>query len=222
MSNESLSALLDGEVSSVELDRILSEMERSPETAERWSRLCRQRDAQEGVRIIKGQTCICSGVMAGLDASPEAVVATPKVVELASRRRISPQVWKPLAGFAAAASVAAVAVLVVRPDSEAPGLVSSSQRSSGDLTPAINVSNPIPMPTLSHPGRGYQYQTVSVSPRELQNWAQNEDGQTTQLRDFLVDHSNAIAAQGIGGTLRYARFDAHTAQYQYSTADGQR
>lgn len=221
MSNESLSALLDGEVSSVELDRILREMEQSPALAERWSRLCQRRDAQEGVRILRGQACICAGVMAGLDAAPEAVAAAPKVVELASRRRLSPQVWKPLAGFAAAASVAAISVLVIRPDSNELSTV-PEQRSSRDLTPSINVNNPIRMPTLSHPSRGYQYQTVSVRPKELQNWAQNDDGQTTQLRDFLVDHSDAIAAQGVGGTLRYARFEAHTAQYRPEATDGQR
>jgi len=32
------------------------------------------------------------------------------------------------------------------------------------------------------------------------------------LRDFLMDHSNSVG--GVGGTLRYARFAAHTAEYR--------
>ena len=35
-----------------------------------------------------------------------------------------------------------------------------------------------------------------------------------ELRQYLMDHSSAVAGEGLGGTLRYARFAAHTADYR--------
>ena len=47
-----------------------------------------------------------------------------------------------------------------------------------------------------------------------------DDAHARMLREYLMDHSNAIADEGVGGTLRYARFAAHTAEYR-SQADEQ-
>ena len=66
MAKDSLSALLDGECSPGELDRILEEMDRSPELKASWSRLCAARDAVEGVHIRKPAIDLCAGVMARL------------------------------------------------------------------------------------------------------------------------------------------------------------
>ncbi len=209
MSNESLSALLDGEVSSAELDRLLDQMGSSPELSARWSRLCRNRDAQEGTRILKSQPCICAGVMAQLQgSSPEAAGASDKVVDLASRRRL-PRVWKPLIGFAAAAGVAAVAVMAVRPVAGPGSGLESPGLSSG--LPTFNVSSRIEIPTLGRPSSGGLL-SVSMDPEIVQSWPKSDEESAQQLRDFLMDHSNSVG--GVGGTLRYARFAAHTAEYR--------
>ena len=116
MSQETLSALLDGECSPEELDRLLDQLDRSPEMKQAYSRLCLSREAQEGTRIAREQACICAGVMAGLDEAP--LPASDKLVDLDSRRpnrRAALARWKPVAGFAAAASFGAVAMLVTLP-----------------------------------------------------------------------------------------------------------
>ena len=108
MAYEQLSALLDGECTAEELDLLLEEMERSPELKARWSRLCLARDTRDGTRYTKEQTCICAGVMAQLDRVP-AELARPNVVEL---RRPRAMLVKQAIGWAVAASVATVALLV--------------------------------------------------------------------------------------------------------------
>src|SRR5690349_12732691 len=100
MSHESISALLDGECSPDELDRLLDEMERDPTLKAEFTRQCLAREVIAGTRIGKSQPCICGDVMARLDDEPASTGG--RVVELAARRRAIPVAqWKPLAGLAA-------------------------------------------------------------------------------------------------------------------------
>lgn len=108
MSQEQLSALLDGECNEQELDSLLDAIERDAALKQEWSRLCRTRDAITGRLESMDASCICEGVMARLDEPSEAQTHS-NVVDLAARRGRS--IWKPVAGLAAAASVAAVAFL---------------------------------------------------------------------------------------------------------------
>lgn len=201
MVKDSLSALLDGECSAKELDQLLDELDRSPELAQQWSRLCLAREAAEGTRVAADQPCICSGVMSQLDDQP----AHPtKVVELAARRRARfpvqfPRIaayWKPAVGFAAAASMGAAAVLLVQPAAERtlPG-VDANGFTSGQLAGWVPAGS-----------SELALQPVASLDRD--------DAHAEMLQQYLMDHSNAIAGDGVGGTLRYARFAAHTAEYQ--------
>lgn len=186
MPQDSLSALLDGECTGPELDRLLDELERSPELGRQWSRLCMARESRAGTRIATEQPCICADVMAKLDAAPAASDA--KVVDLAVRKvgRISRRplatYWKPAVGFAAAASMGAAAVMFIQPQGEARYV------SAGSVA------------TLAAPDRNLR--TVSAQ----------DEAHAQMLRQYLMDHSNAVADEGVGGTLRYARFAAHTAE----------
>lgn len=184
MPKDSLSALLDGECSGPELDRLLDELARSPELAQQWSRLCLAREARKGTQVRADQPCICAGVMDQLDAVP-----VGNVVDLAVHRASRPamtRAWKPLVGFAAAASMGAAAVYFVQPNYE-------PLRSSGsNLASAWN-------------------QDVAVAPRVVSS---GDEAYAQMLSEYLMDHSNAIANEGMGGTLRYARFAAHTAEYR--------
>lgn len=201
MAQEHLSALLDGECGSEELDRLLDEMERNPALKNDWSRMCRIREISAGTRIMAGQTCICTGVMSGLDALP-AQVTSPKVVELARRRKS--YTWQPIVGLAAAASIAAVALLA--------GLSFTTQTPSGfdssaQVTPVTQpVSYPVP--------RSATARTQAVALRsQAATQVADED-----LDNYLIEHNNSMAEQGMGGMLRYTRFAAHTAAYR---TDGQ-
>jgi negative regulator of sigma E activity len=193
MAKDSISALLDGECSPGELDRILDEMERSPELKASWSRLCLGRDAQEGVGVRKDQPCICAGVMSRLDTQERP--ASPNVVPLvAAPRRWSS--WKPVAGLAAAASVAAVAVVMTL---QAPA---DPMTAPGFAGPQIGT--PVVAPAKG--GRSANLQVVSATQDGGQAQALNEE-----LRQYMIEHSSALADRGMGATLSYARFTAQSA-----------
>lgn len=187
---DSLSALLDGECSGPELDRLLEELDRSPELAEQWSRLCLAREAREGTQVRVDQPCICAGVMGALDEAPAANKVVDLAVHRASRRPVVARVWKPLVGFAAAASMGAAAVYFIQP-AASPTRSGGPEFASGTLA-RWNVD-------------GSEPRTVASS---------GDEAYAQMLREYMMDHSNAIADEGVGGTLRYARFAAHTAEYR--------
>ena len=195
MPKDSLSALLDGECSGPELDSLLEAIDQSPELAEQWSRLCMAKEAQVGTRITATQPCICLDVMSKLDPVP--AVAGAKVVDIAvhkaNRKSALAMFWKPAVGFAAAASMGAAAVMLIQPQ---------ANTGSGDgAGPFVTAG------TIADSGfnrRDPNLHTVSG----------DEDAHARMLREYLMDHSSAIADEGVGGTLRYARFAAHTAEYR--------
>lgn len=202
MSQESLSALLDGECRPEELDRLLDDMERDPALKAQFSRLCLARDAAEGTRVTREQRCICAGVMAGIDAAPQD--ASPKVVELVRPRAARPSwSWKPLAGLAAAAAFGAVAVLVAVPNSPL------DSAGTPGVAPAVSIpAASVPLPSARRPRN---LQPVAAS---AEQWQQDD------LRNYLIEHSNS-ADRGVGGTLSYARFAAHTAEYRPQQQESQ-
>src|SRR5882757_2799567 len=95
ITSETLSAALDGECSPGELDRLLAELERSPQLRLEWSRLCLARDAAAAARVNLGQRCICGGVMAEIAREP---TPSRKVVAMAPRRREIFS-WRPMAAL---------------------------------------------------------------------------------------------------------------------------
>lgn len=205
MALDALSALLDGECSKEELDRVLADLERSPELARQWSRLCLARDAREGVSVESGQPCICADVMSRLDDAP--APADARVVEMAAHRAhreaaaaAPPSVrsvfaWRPLVGFAAAASVGAAAVFFLQP-----------KEGAGIGEPGRPVGIPV-AGTLANWNTGT---VTAVQPVALSE----DEAHAEMLREYLIDHSSAVAGESLGGTLRYARFAAHTVQYR--------
>lgn len=201
MAQETLSALLDGECSSEELDRLLDEMDRDPELKSAWSRLCLSREAAEGTRYRQDQPCICAGVMAQLDPQPapvarsQALQAGPRARSQTARRR---RAWAPMAGWAVAASVAVVAVAL-----NYGGTGRESTVAGPGLMPQIDTTS-VGVPAVQR--RPRYLQAVSATSDQL-NPAAQED-----LRQYLIEHSNTLADRGMGGSLSYARFAAHTAE----------
>lgn len=190
MPQDSLSALLDGECSGPELDRLLEDLDRSPELAEQWSRLCLAREAREGTQVRADQPCICAGVMSALDESPAAGTVVDLAARRAQRRPAVTRVWKPLVGFAAAASMGAAAVYFIQPGGS-PTRSGGPEFASGTLA---------------------RWDVDGSEPRAVAS--SGDEAYAQMLREYMMDHSNAIADEGVGGTLRYARFAAHTAEYR--------
>ena len=207
MAQDSLSALLDGECTAAELDRLLDEMDHSPALKREFSRLCLAREAQEGTRITKA--CIAEGVMSQLDALPAAAPPHAKVTDLASRRASRQPLraaWPLWTGWAAAASMAAVAVLVAVPAGQA-----ERGAASASLLPQINAPSIEPVSVPLRPRRARDLRAVSFTPAEQE--------QLDELNNFMIEHNSTASEQGMGGTLRAARFAAHAEKAVLKTED---
>lgn len=177
---ESLSALLDGECSPSETERLLSEMERDPALRDEFSRLCLARESRHGTRVRSARLDFPARVLAALDGG----VAEPAVVvPLGNRVRRLP--WRAVGSLAAAAAVGAVAVMAVRPAGPAPV-----------ASPAVALS-----PTAATPAQ------VEGEPVETQ-YAELDDENARQLRNYLMTYQ--ARGQGVGATLGYARYAAYT------------
>ena len=206
MSNESLSALLDGECSDAEIDRLLRQMDASPELAQQWGRWHLQRDLAEGASVAAG-TCICAGVMAGL----EEPVSRGRVVDLSAwRRRVVELPWKPAVGFAAAASMGAAAVLFMGPQQQGIGTVQSAsggQEGEGYGANNVRVSNPVVVRPMG------RLQSVSLTGENYGTTFADEE-YAALLRDYIASRNNALAEQSAdagypnGYSTRYVRFEA--------------
>lgn len=177
---ESLSALLDGELSPSELDQVLNELERDPALREHFSRQCLARDSRMGTRIRTPQVDFANRVLAALHNEPQEAAV---VVPFGDRARRFP--WRTAVGLAAAAALGAVAVLVVRP--QAPGGVAVSQ--SAALSPAdvmpVAAKEPEPVET--------QYSEL-------------DDENARQLRNYLMAYSQSGGQQGVRSMLGHARY----------------
>lgn len=216
MAYEKLSALLDGECSAEELDRLLEDLDRSPELKAQWSRLCLARDAMEGVRIREEQPCVCASVMANLDKAP-AELAKPNVVEL---RRPRSMILKQAAGWAVAASVATVAMMVgVNSGHDHPvaGLASIPTAPVASPVTTEAVSYPVVIPRQSRNLQSVALRTTAASNSSGNNVSGEQKWQEAgdDLDNYLIEHNSSLAEQGMGmgGTLRAARFAAHSAAY---------
>jgi negative regulator of sigma E activity len=175
--NESLSALLDGECSPSELDRLLSEFDRDPDLRRQFARLCLAREARMGTRVRKPDLEFADRVLAALH-SDEA----PVVVAIGDRVRRMP--WRAAASLAAAAALGAVAVLAIRP-AATPG------------------SGPGALQTASLP-----VLQTSAEPTQT-GFAELDDENARQLRNYLMTYSQLRGQQSVGATLGYARYAAY-------------
>lgn len=175
---ESLSALLDGECSASELERVLSELERDPALREQLSRQWLARESRMGTRIRSADLGFSTRVLAALHDEPAVVVP------FAGRVRRLP--WRAAASLAAAAALGAIAVLVVRPQAPfAPGAVSAVAAAPADTAPAV------------------------TEPVERQ-FAELEDENARQLRNYVMAYSQSRGQHNVGATLGYARYAAYT------------
>lgn len=219
MSEELLSALLDGECSPGEVKRLMEELDRSPALKQRWSRMCAVRDAMDSTRVPAVSADFCSGVMAAIEREkaapqPSKVVALPvrkRPVAAAGTTRASR--WQPFAGLAAAASIAAVVTvggyrLLNQP-------VGSTQTAS--LSPAAADTQPVSFSTASNDSGQAHLVPVSATsggePAETR-WSQLDADTAQQLSEYMMEHSNMRAGQGVGAALSYPRMTLRTAEYR--------
>jgi negative regulator of sigma E activity len=219
MIEQSLSALMDGECDAAELGRLLDAFEQSPALKARWSRQMAVREALAGTRVTRVPRDFCANVMAAVsapanDTPAEPVRQTGLKLRFAALRQ--PRVarrsarWRPVAGLAAAASFAAVAVVGTR------AVMYSGADTVPGRTPAVATA---PMAPAAPRGGLVQVSThggitaVAAGSDET-GWAQLDAESARQLNDYLMEHNNFRAEQGMGGALSYARMAVRNAEYR--------
>lgn len=224
MSEELLSALLDGECSPAEVEAALAAIERSPELKARWSRMCLTRDALAGVAVSRPELDFAAGVMAALDAEPETVTRA-KVVALrplaaTARPEARPAAavsarslrWQRFAGLAVAASITGVVAvggrsLFDRPiDGEPAGIV-AGRADTGTGTGG--------RPDIVKVGVDGVISGGGLTAAELDAGfaAQIDEETASRLTDYIIEHVNSPARAGMGGALGYTRIVAQPGTY---------
>lgn len=215
MSEEMLSALLDGECSPDEVAALLAEIDRSPALKARWQRLCATRDALAGVAIRRQPLDLLAGVMAALDAEPDTAVH-PNVVPMRSTAGAAAPVpaaaqrslrRSRFAGLAVAASITAVVAIGGRSLLESP----------------LETRLPAPAETAAAvPVRAADLVRVSASGEIIgtldnepvaSHWTQVDDETARRLNGYLLEH-NSRTGSGMGGALGYARIAVRTADFR--------
>jgi len=209
MSEELLSAMMDGECKPQEIEQLLAELDSSVALKARWSRMCATRDALAGVSFRKNSIDLTASVMAALDDLEDtengsnvvplrrATVTAPARVAARARR------MQPLVGYAAAASLAIAAVVGGRSywlpsATQTLGPVATSEPVVGAQAVAFNAESA----------------TQSADEPVETRWTQLDADSARQLNDYLMEHSNSRAESGMGGSLSYARLTVRTADYR--------
>jgi sigma-E factor negative regulatory protein RseA len=170
---EQLSALVDDELSDVEQPLLLGRVQRDTE-----------------LRECLGRYQLIGEVMRGIADTTTLGVADR--VRRVLQQDVGGQVpdtpkqegfnwWKPVAGFAVAASVALVAVLTV----------SSVRETATDAVPELASSNPAGVPAVAR-----------VSDDQ---WDRIEPGIDKRLSGYLVNHNEYAASRGVQGVMPYVR-----------------
>jgi len=223
MSEELVSALLDGECDDHEIERALAAFERDEAARAGFSRMQYVRDASRGV-VAAFDPSFADRVMLAIgDEIPDgghglSGGVSGNVVPLRRRR----PVWVQASGFAVAASVVAAVVVGAMVDGPERGEVQLGSQNDDSYVSPVAMSAPATVAPATV-ANGATVQAVATVPQTSPamtrqaaqlRWAQIEDDQARQLNNYLIDYSNYRSVQGVGGTLGYARFAAHTADYR--------
>ncbi|WP_346836843.1 sigma-E factor negative regulatory protein [Microbulbifer sp. SAOS-129_SWC] len=110
--NESLSALMDGEVSELELQRLLKASSSSAEIGERWSRYQLAASVMRRERVAQADTGLAARISAAVEQEAAPFQSTDADAEASAANRN--RWWQPLRRGAVAATVAFAAILGVQ------------------------------------------------------------------------------------------------------------
>lgn len=200
VSNERLSAFVDGELEGPARDEIVDALYEDPELRRTWERFHLIGDAMRGTGPVPGADAVARNVSAAL--------AGESVVRLKPRARRSR--LHPLAGLAIAAAIAGIAVLGLH------------RLDGGGVQPPqiAEVSRPETAAAVSAPDRS-EVRVASVAERSdgteasrLQ-WSGVAPDAEARLNAYLVSH-NEYAGDGVRGVLPYVRIVG----YQSVAEDG--
>lgn len=195
---ESLSALVDGELSRAQAERVLDALSRDPALREQWRRhhlisavLCGDGD------VASGADGLAQRVAAGLDAAP-VLSATRRV----PRRGRS---WVPVA---LAASLALAAVLASLAWLDPSGnMIGERPVIAGDGAAASAPDSSIADATPSGTAQG----NADAVARARMTWNDTRPAIEARLNAYLLNHNEYLAG-GVRGMLPYARVVGYDAR----------
>lgn len=213
--HESLSALMDGEASELEIQRLLKESGANGSAVDgvgqRWSRYQLAASVMRGDQVAPVDFGLAASISAAIDDEPELHVQQEVAANDATSRS---RWWRPLSRGAVAATVAFAAVLgvqqmqqpatsggelVAEVERPAQQPVQSMPRPSGFYVPSLTTRSVSTMPVVTPEQRGAAgQQSVPVqlvpSPQLLRH-----------LNRVMIEHSEQAAQMGSQGMVPFAR-----------------
>lgn len=204
--HESMSALMDGEASELDLRRVLAGLDEDSELADRWGRYHLARDALHARAVVHAQAD-------GLADAVAAAIRAPAPAEFPDaaargRARALPRRWQSAASFAVAASLTAAVMLGAR-----------QLEWSGDADPAVPAAAPFGLvsgqggvPVRASYGSAASTAVVTGSP--LQPQAATTDYREIALQRLLrysEQHAERAVLNTPQGLIPYARVPAEVA-----------
>ncbi|QFT54240.1 sigma-E factor negative regulatory protein [Microbulbifer sp. THAF38] len=213
--NESLSALMDGEVSELELQRLLKASAASEELGERWSRYQLAASVMRREQVASVESGLAASISAAIDLE-EPLSQAGNGGAVAANGLINNRWWRPLSRGAIAATVAFAAILGVQQISDtqqnpvqgnelvaeverpAQPVVQSAPQPSGFYVPAPSTrSVSTATPSFVPEQRGVVGQQViqQVPTPELMR----------HLNRVMIQHSEQAAHVGSQGMVPFAR-----------------
>ncbi|MCW8126333.1 sigma-E factor negative regulatory protein [Microbulbifer halophilus] len=210
--NESLSALMDGEVSELELQRLLKASSASTQMGQRWSRYQLVASALRREQVAPVDSGLAAGISAAIER--EEPLSRPGDAVESTGQLTRSRWWRPLSRGAVAATVAFAAVL---------GVQQLSQPEPGDSEMLAETERPVQQPVQSSPQPSGFYvpapSTRSVStgaPRLVPDRQPGATGQAAakqvptpelmrHLNRVMIKHSEQAAHVGNQGMVPFAR-----------------
>ena len=210
--NESLSALMDGEASELEIQRLLKESDASGgDLQQRWSRYQLAGNVMRGEQVAPVDLGLAASISAAIADEPSlAETAQPASANDARDGAVRSRWWRPLSRGAVAATVAFAAVLgvqqmqspqtggelVAEVERPAQQPVQSVPQPSGFVMPALNTRAVSTAPQLVPDQRMGPSPQVQVVPSpELMR----------HLNRVMIEHSEQAARVGSQGMVPFAR-----------------
>ena len=169
-----LSALIDGELPEAEQNLVLRRLSRDSEAQGRWERYHLISDAMQGHLPVRFDAGFAARLREAIDREP------------APQSRVStlPAWYKPLTGFALAASVVLAVLFGLRLTDPNPGGAAPTLAAAPASYPALALQGPNPPPASA---------SNSYEPPEA------------QLNNYLVNHNGYASRNSVNGMLPYVR-----------------
>jgi sigma-E factor negative regulatory protein RseA len=192
---EQVSAFLDGELPGPETELLLKRLTRDGELRESFGRYALIGEAMRG----KGRCSLSKGFASRINT---AIDVEPKPAAVSSLR--VPRWWRPIAGVAVAAGVAAVAVVALQQRAVAPALRAGQAVTAQNAeTSGEPVSYTVPTPSQGAP--------VKLPAARLTNYVFAHSkyssglGQRGVLADMLIEDEEPVPAPVAGPAIRVAQ-----------------